>query len=281
MIFKINLSAVVLAFCAQIKQAIIISMGKIEVSIDRVKSRSVENNRGKHPIMIVNIFLLSLVIFSKSCMAVSSDLFLVSSLRTASSFIYRSGSKLTVSKNTRDIWKICPHSMPTSQCYRDVLQTKDCTVLTSDCRCYNWIVVETAYVKQQGDCVYVDLPLISHSTKITWELDYTYPVLPQGYSIYLDYLYRRLYYKKLSLENFQTIMTPLVCDSAENQKVLEPAFDLCIFEITLNIDYDYVPENPIIIVKSVGPDILIVLIIIAIVIYGLFFLKVEPTKKKN
>lgn len=256
-------------------------MGKIEVSINRVKRRSTENKMGKHPIIMVNIFFLSLVIFSKSCMAASSDLFLISSLRTASSFIYRSGSKLTVSKNTRDIWKICPHSMPTSQCYPDVLKTAECTVLTADCRCYNWIVVESAYVKQQEECVYVDLPLISNSTKITWELDYTYPVLPQGYSIYLDYLYRRLYNKKLSLENFQTIMTPLVCDSAENQKVLEPAFDMCIFEMTLNIDYDYVPENPIITVKSVGPDILIVLIIIAVVIYGLFFLKVEPTKKNH
>jgi hypothetical protein len=215
----------------------------------------------------------SLVLLSICAIAVASDLLVISSLKTATSFIYRSGTNLPVDNTTEDLWRICPHNMPTKQCYPNTIKTNKCTVLTADCRCYNWNVVESAGVKKHGNCVYVKIPQAAPVTKIIWELDYTYPVVPQGYNAYMFYLYKRLYSKTLSLENYQTIMAPLICDSAEKQQLLEPAFDQCLFQIILNLTYTYVPATPIVIMESIGPDILYGLTFFCVGTYMLFFIK--------
>lgn len=219
----------------------------------------------------MNIFF-SLVLLLVINITAGSDLLVISSLKTARSFIYRSGNHLAVS-NTPDLWRICPHQMPTSQCYPTKVKTSECTVLTPDCRCYNWYVKETANIKKHGNCVYVKLPLPTPSTKITWELDYTYPVVPQGYNAYMFFLYNRLYSKTLSLQNYQTIMAPLICDSAEKQQTLQPAFDECLFQVVLNLTYTYVPTNPIISMKSIGPQIVYTLTVFCVGTYVLFFTK--------
>ena len=208
-----------------------------------------------------------------------SNLFVISSLRTARSFIYRSGSPISIGQDTSDIWRICPHSMPTSQCYPNVIKTDNCVALTADCRCYNWYVLETPNVKAIKNCIYVKLPLENQTTVIKWELDYTYPILPQGYETYLSLMYGRFLPDAFSLENYKSIMAPLVCEEANSQQVLQPAFDNCPFSLTLNISIGAIVNLTPVTIESIGPKILLGLSILLVSLYAFFFFEVKSRPK--
>jgi hypothetical protein len=206
-----------------------------------------------------------------------NDVWLISSLRTAQSFIYRSGTQLVI-ENTSDAWRICPQSLPTTQCYPYSLKTKQCTALLPDCRCYNWIVRETPQITARDHCVYLKLPLAAEKTVIQWELEPTYPVLAPGYVDFLQLLYGRLIDTKMSFDDYLSLMTPLVCAKAKEQQILEPAFDNCPYRLELDVAY-YTPiSTPSRKIHSVGPTVGVVLMCASIGMYALFFLKMRKHK---
>ena len=220
---------------------------------------------------------LLLVIISKCYGENMNKLFVISSLRTANSFIYQSGTPLFISETKSDIWRICPKSMPTDSCYPHIIKTDQCTALSQTCRCYNWIFRDTANVRgSDNNCIYVQLHLPAKNLTLRWELDYTYPVLPQGYETFLQILNTRFLSNNLNFNDYKTILTPLLCEQASKQNILFPAFDNCEFNYILNIQYKPMTETVIIKSDSVGKIVISVISSSLILSYMYFFLR-HPT----
>lgn len=207
------------------------------------------------------------------------QLFVISSLRSATSFIYRSGTPLRIATE-RDIWRICPTTQTTESCYPHLLKTSKCSAITQDCRCYNWYARETANVRARGHCVYVDIiPPINRNITLRWELDYTFPVLPAGYLEFLYILNKRLLTKKLNQDDYVVLVTPLVCERAQLQQALIPALDNCEFQLTIDLEFTTRVSGNFKIPTSIGRPILIIVSASVILFYCIATLR-HPKRYK-
>jgi hypothetical protein len=178
----------------------------------------------------------------------------ISSLQRATSFIYKSGDTLRFDQNSTDLWRICPPALDSSHCFPAALPTSACRVLTPDCRCYNWHVLETPEIQERGNCVFVKMSgHMPSPLTITWLMDYTYPILPPGYNLFLDVLKNRLLTHRLDTTDYKTIMTPLVCEKAKAQHQNMPAFDNCQQSLVLNISFIVGNEPKNVVSSSSGP----------------------------
>ena len=193
----------------------------------------------KIPKWIPRTSALVLILFLNiKFIAADEPLLVVSSLQSATSFIYRSNDTIDFHEDQTDIWRLCPPAFNTSQCYPSVVSTPACAILTPDCRCYTWQVLETPAVKKIDSCIYIQIPSPDKQPiQIKWILDYSYPVLPPGYNSYLEMLNSRLMTTRLSPIDFKTIMTPLICEKASEQHQNMPDFDDCQTQFTFNINY--------------------------------------------
>lgn len=204
----------------------------------------------------------------------STPMFLISSLRTGSSFIYREGHTIYIPDKQTDIWRICPQTNDTLTCdQRPRIQTPACAIITPDCRCYNWNILATETIQQgENNCVYIQIPNQNNIT-LTWLLDYTYPVLPPGYLFYQQLLFDKLTWPGISFEDYSTITGPLFCTQAWKERVLNPTYDLCEYTYTLNISYipgSYLTFQP---PTTVGRTVLVVFFSLLLGTYGIHFLR--------
>jgi hypothetical protein len=127
-------------------------------------------------------------------------------------------------------------------------------------------------VKARGNCVYIQIPLPTQNTTLRWELDYTYPVLPKGYNNFLQIMYQRLIAQKIDPTDYNTIMTPLLCEQASAQEILFPSFDACFFNIHLNVIYYKVQKHNLV-ASSIGPTVIATLSFFVLSIYVLVFFR--------
>lgn len=202
-------------------------------------------------------------------------MFVISSLRTGTSFIYRDGRNIYIPQNETDIWRICPLPANTLTCIKvSNIQTPTCQVITPDCRCYTWKVIETAELLQgAGNCVYLQIPTVEPIVHLTWLLDYTYPTLPPGYITYQSLLYKRLIWPGISQDDYNVITAGLLCETASVERVLSPSYDLCEYSYTLNLSYlpgSYITFNQ---PQTVGKDVVVVVFGILLIAYTLIFLR--------
>lgn len=202
----------------------------------------------------------------------------ISRLQSATSFIYKSGDPLYFDQNATDVWRICPPPLDSSQCFPSALSTATCQVLTPDCRCYNWEVEETPEIQKRGACVYVKVASTTPSPlTIRWLMDFTYPVLPPGYNLFLDVLQDRLLFR-LDSTDYKTIMTPLVCEKAKAQHQNMPAFDNCQQTLTLNLSYIVGTPPPFFEASSSGPIVGGIVAALGLLAYLYIFMR-SPQKK--
>ena len=215
---------------------------------------------------------LFIMFFCVESIVADQSLLVVSSLKTATSFIYRSNETINFNQYQTDIWRVCPPAFNTSQCYPSVVSTSACAILTPDCRCYTWQVLETPAIKKIDSCIYIQIPAPDKQPiAIKWILDYSYPVLPPGYTTYLEILNGRLMTNRISPSDYTTIMTPLICEKASEQHQNMPDFDDCQTQFIFNINYIVGVDRPPFHVSSVGKTVLITFGFIIFSVYLLFF----------
>jgi len=174
-------------------------------------------------------------IFFFSIQTAHAQLMVISSMRHATSFIHRSGDPIYIHPGETDTWRICPPNLDATHCFPSYISSPKCTVITPDCRCYNWYFQDTPTVKTLGACVYVQIPFAAETKNLTWALDYTYPTLPPGYVFFQHLLYSRLLGDHLTFDDYSTITAPLLCEAASS--LLDAAFDNCLFTYNLRVAY--------------------------------------------
>lgn len=229
----------------------------------------------------LSIFV-AMLLFVIQLPTTNTEMVVISSLANARSFIYTSGEPLYVNVNQSDIWRICPRSIPPTPCYQTYASSSECAVITPDCRCYNWIVEESESVITMGSCIYINIgstSILHQPLTLTWVLDYTYPVLPAGYTFYQRILYNHLIYPYLSFNDYSTVTSPLLCEAAKRQSPFNPVFDLCIHSLLLNISYIpgavYSTQTP----SSIGPFVVAGLFFLAALAFTLKYLRHPKTYK--
>lgn len=225
-----------------------------------------------------------IVLVSCFCIAKCTELppLVISSLKKANSFIYRSGQPVKFHDNSSDIWRICPPKMNSPQlCFPSLSSGPGCSVLTPDCRCYNWAILESEFVLEKDGCVYVYLSSANPSvTKLVWQMSYTYPVLPLGYDGFLSILYSRLLSKRLSETDYKMLTAPLICDRASEQYQSLPDIESCTNELIINLTYipsaDFYYNPP----ASSGQTFVVVVFSISVFLFSIKVLRIEAHLNK-
>ena len=204
---------------------------------------------------------------------------LISSFRTARTFLHNSGDPIYLS-NMSDLWRICPPPLDASHCSPALQKTASCAVIDPGCRCYNWQLEETPSIIEHHKCVFINIPQPNPITNITWKLAWTYPVAPPGYHLYAKILYNRLITKSMPFATYFSTLLPLLCNEARIQS-FGPILDNCQFMHTLN--FSYIPEVSLHVEKTttVGRAFLVVIALTAASIFALLSFHHQPKIKKT
>lgn len=218
-----------------------------------------------------------LIVYTLLIESAFSQTVLISSFRTATSFLHKSGDPIYISNQT-DIWRICPPALDASHCSPNLQSSPNCIVLDPGCRCYNWYLEETPYIIGQGKCVFVKIPQPELIANITWSLDFTFPVAPSGYHLFAKVLFDRLISKAVTFDTYASTLLPLLCNEARQQS-FGPIVDNCQYRHVLN--FSYIPAVKIQIknVTSIGRVILQAICIPLVIILAISTFRRKQKKK--
>ena len=224
--------------------------------------------KAAHWVFLISVGMLNFV-------NANVDNLLISSFRQASSFIHRNGVSLQIRTAQSDIWQTCiqENILRQNTHFPFAVATPDCAVITPDCRCYNWVIAETAHVFQIGQCVYIRIPPTDINITLTWNLVYTYPYLPPGYESALYLFYRRLYSRHLDQTTYKAIATPLFCEALRADSIVR-LWNVDLYatqQHTLNITFLPLDSSNSKNVPAVGPPFLLGVITFTVLFYLAYF----------